>query len=200
MIRAVIFDMGGVILRTEKQDERRKWEMQLGLQPSELERAVFGSEASARASIGQAQESDVWKSVASRFGLNNAQLHEFRRDFFAGDQVDALLTQFIRDLRPRYKTAILSNAWLNARAAITQKFGMGDAVDAIIISAEEGIAKPDARIYHLAAKRLGVLPQEAIFVDDMPENTQAADALGMRGVRFKNTAQAIAEVKKYLEG
>lgn len=203
MIRAVIFDMGGVILRTEKQDGRRKWEAQLGLQPGELERAVFECEASARASIGLAHEDEVWKSIAARFGLNDAQLIEFQRDFWSGDRVDATLAQFIRDLRPRYKTAILSNAWLNARAAITQKFGMGDAVDTIIISAEEGIAKPDARIYRLAAERLGVLPQEAIFVDDMPENADAARAVGMRGVHFhkrvfENTSDFIHHLQKLL--
>jgi putative hydrolase of the HAD superfamily len=198
-IRAVIFDMGGVLLRTEKQDGRRKWEVRLGLQPGELSKVVFRSETSARATVGELTEAGVWKYVAATLGLNGGQLQELQRDFWSGDRIDAELSQFVRDLRPCYKTGILSNAWLGAREVITQKFGLGDAVDAIIISAEEGIAKPDARIYRIAAERLGVLPEEAVFVDDMEENAAAARAIGMRGVQFKNTAQAIAEVRRFLE-
>ncbi|MBI5648928.1 MAG: hypothetical protein HZC40_00525 [Chloroflexi bacterium] len=136
-IRAVIFDLGGVIVRTENQDGRRKLETQFGLPPGGIARAVFACEASARASIGLADDADVWQSVATRFGLNASQLREFQHDFWSGDSVDATLVQFIRDLRPRFKTAILSNAWPQARKIFTNKFGLGDSVDAMIISAEE---------------------------------------------------------------
>jgi putative hydrolase of the HAD superfamily len=197
-IRAVIFDMGGVILRTESPAGRRKWESRLGLKERELSQVVFGSEASARASIGLGTEAGVWKNLASVLHLSDEQLKELERDFWSGDRIDAALVEFIRDLRPRYKTAILSNAWSGARATISNEFGLGAVVDAIIISAEEGIAKPDARIYHIAAERLGVLPSEAVFVDDMEENVQAARAVGMRGVQFKDTAQALAEVRLLL--
>ncbi|MDE3087830.1 MAG: HAD family phosphatase [Chloroflexota bacterium] len=197
-IRAVIFDMGGVILRTESQQGRRKWESRLGLKERELAQIVFGSEVSARASIGLGTDADVWKNVASILHLSDAQLEELERDFWSGDRIDDALVQFIHDLHPRYKTAILSNAWSGARAAISNKYGLGAVVDAIITSAEEGVAKPDARIYRLAAERLGVLPGEAVFVDDVAENVDAARAVGMRGVQFKSTAQAIAEVRSHL--
>jgi epoxide hydrolase-like predicted phosphatase len=197
-IRAVIFDMGGVLLRTESQHGRRKWESRLELKERELSQVVFGSEASARASIGLGTDADVWKNVASVLRLSDEQLKELERDFWSDDRIDAALVQFIRDLRPRCRTAILSNAWFGAREAISNKFGLGALVDAIIISAEEGIAKPDPRIYHIAAERLGVLPVEAVFVDDMEENVQAARAVGMRGVQFKDTAQALAEVRLLL--
>jgi FMN phosphatase YigB (HAD superfamily) len=58
--------------------------------------------------------------------------------------------------------------------------------------------KPDARIYQLALERLRAKPEEAVFVDDMPENVEAARALGMCGVQFQNTAQTIADVKRCL--
>ncbi|MBI5300852.1 MAG: HAD family phosphatase [Chloroflexi bacterium] len=197
-IQAVIFDLGGVILRTEDQTARRKWEARLGLREGELERAVFGCDASVRASIGKADDDDVWNSVAARFGFKDGDAKQFRHDFFAGDHIDVTLVQFIRDLRPQYKTGILSNAWLSARRTIMERFGLDQVVDTIVISAEEGIAKPDARIYQLAAQRLSVAPTDAIFVDDMPENAEGARRVGMRGVQFKNTAQAISEVKQYL--
>ncbi len=199
-IRAVIFDIGGVLLRTEDHSGRRKWEARLGLEENGLARHVWGSDVSRRASVGQASEDEVWAHIAAHFRLSDAEMREFVADFWSGDRVDQMLVQFLRDLRPRYKTGIISNAWATARHAITESFGIADALDTIVLSAEEGIEKPDARIYHIALRRLGVLPAEAIFVDDMPENVAAASALGMRGIQFQNTAQAIAEVRRYLDG
>jgi epoxide hydrolase-like predicted phosphatase len=198
-IRAVIFDFGGVLLRTGDQSGRRKWEARLGLPEGSLARLVYGSEASARASVGQVPVTKVWEHVAETLELTNEQLLELQRDFWAGNQLDAELVQFIRDLRPRYKTALLSNAWPDGREAFTRHFGLDSVMDAMIISAEEGMAKPDARIYEIATKRLGVRPEEAVFVDDTAKNVQAARAVGMKGVQFENTAQAIAEVQQYLD-
>jgi epoxide hydrolase-like predicted phosphatase len=199
-IRAVIFDVGGVLIRTEDWSARRKWETRLGLPEMRLSQVVFDSEMSARATVGQAAAADVWKDAAATLGLNAEQMQELERDFWSGDRLDAELSQFMRGLRPPYKTGILSNAWPDARQALTQKYGLGDAVDVMILSAEVGCAKPDARIYQIALERLGVRPEEAVFVDDVLENVQAAQALGMGGIQFKSTAQTVTKVKRYLDG
>lgn len=203
-IRAVIFDLGGVILRTEDQSTRRKWEARLNLREGELERAVFGCDASELAAIGKAHDEDVWNSINARFGFNNGDAEQFRQDFFAGDQIDEKLIQFLHDLRPRFKTAILSNAWPNLRETIIARYGLGQVVDTVVISAEEGMVKPDARIYHIAAERLGVLPHEAIFVDDMAENIVGAQHVGMQGMQFnlkvfENSTQFIEQLQKRLD-
>lgn len=197
-IRAVIFDLGGVLLRTEDQTPRRRWEARLGLGAGEVERAVFGCAMSELAAVGQATADQVWQSVNARFGFSDGDAEKFRADFFAGDVLDATLAQFLHDLRPRYKTAILSNAWLDLRRMLTERFHLVDTVDTIVISAEEGMVKPDARIYQIAATRLGVMPHEAIFVDDFVENVRGAQAVGMRGIHFKNAAQAMADVTEML--
>jgi putative hydrolase of the HAD superfamily len=199
-IKAVIFDFGGVLLRTEDPGGRREWEKRLGLQTGELDRIVFGSDTTDRSMVGLATQDDVWQRVAARLDLDDETLQELRRDFWSGDRLDVELVQFVRELHRRCKTAILSNAWPGARRAFVQRFGLGEAVDEIIVSSEECIAKPDARIYRIAAERLGVAPQEALFVDDMEENVEAARAIGMRGIRFSNTRQAIAEIQKHLDG
>ncbi len=197
-IQAVIFDMGGVLLRSENESGRRKWEQRLGLAEGELADIVFNSPVSQRATVGQATDEDVWAHVAERFGLDGEMLRQLRRDFWSGDRADAELANFLRDLRPRYKTAILSNAWPGARRALTERWGLADAVDEMIISAEEGVAKPDAAIYRIALGRLAVEPPHAVFVDDMVVNVEAARALGMHGVQFRSREQAIAEVQQIL--
>lgn len=197
-IRAVIFDMGGVLLRSEDETGRRKWEQRLGLAEGELAEIVFNSPVSQKATVGLATDEDIWRHVATRFSLDADTLRQLRRDFWSGDRVDVQLADFLRNLRPRYKTAILSNAWPGARRALTERWGLADAVDEMIISAEVGLAKPDPAIYRLAAQRLGVALAEAVFVDDMAVNVEAARALGMHGVQFRTREQAIAEVERIL--
>ncbi len=198
-IRAVIFDVGGVLIRVQDRSARRKWETRLGLPEGELSHIVFGSDVSARAMIGQASDADVWKHLAETLNLDDDQLRDLQTDFWSCEELDLSLARFARALRLRYKTAILSNAMPGARQAIAHKFGLDGTVDQIVISAEEGLKKPDPRIYRITTERLEVAPEEAIFVDDVAENVAAAQAIGMRGVQFKDTPQAIAEVKRYLE-
>jgi putative hydrolase of the HAD superfamily len=78
-------------------------------------------------------------------------------------------------------------------------FQLDQAVDEVIISAEVQVSKPYPDIFQLAANRLGVLPHEAIFIDDEPRFIAGAQAVGMTGVLFTNTAQAIAQVQAYLD-
>ncbi len=197
-IRAVIFDFGGVIVRTEDQQGRLKWAERLGVPPEELYRTVFDSELAGRATMGQAPAEAVWDHVAATFGLDAASLAQLRTDFFAGDQRDDLLVAFMEGLRPAYRTGILSNAWSDGRSIIAGRFGLGSAVDDLVISAEVGMAKPDPRIFTLALERLGVRPDEAIFVDDFQRNIDAAHAVGMYAVHFRGREQAITEVRTVL--
>jgi epoxide hydrolase-like predicted phosphatase len=199
-IRAVIFDFGGVLVRTEDASGRRKWERRLGLSPGELDQLVFASALAQRSMIGQATQRDVWTDIARRYGLDDEALQQMRRDFWSGDRLNERLVQFLRGLRPRYKTAILSNAWPGARRMFTEHFQLHEVVDAFIISSEEGVAKPDPRIYQIALQRLDVQPHEAVFVDDFPENVAGAQQLGIIAVLFRNTQQAIAEVQRHLNG
>lgn len=198
-IRGLIVDFGGVIVRTEDWSSRQQWEARLGLPPWELSKIVFDSEVSQQAQLGQASVEEIWQHVAETLELDDAGIAQLQQAFWDGDQIDTTLVQFIRGLRPRYKTAILSNAWPDAREAFVEHFGLGDAVDAIVVSSEEGIMKPDPRIYRIAAGRLDIAPEEAIFVDDMAENVEGARAVGMRAMQFESTPQVIAEVRRMLD-
>ena len=198
-IQAIIFDMGGVILRTQNPEPRRKWIERAHVTPDIFFDTVFRSPVARRAEIGQATDKDVWRHAGQVFGLDDSQLEEFEQDFWSALAIDAALVQFIRGLRPRYKTAVLSNAWPDARRLIEDNLDFRDVVDVMFFSAEEGMAKPDPCFYHLATERLQIQPQQAIFIDDRTDNVEAAQALGMRGVQFQNTQQTIDEVRAYLE-
>jgi putative hydrolase of the HAD superfamily len=89
-----------------------------------------------------------------------------------------------RRLRPAYRTAILSNADESLRDRLRQ-LGIHDLFDAVVSSAEEGVAKPEAEIYWRAAERIGLPPGSCIFVDDADANVRAAEALGMKGIVYR---------------
>jgi epoxide hydrolase-like predicted phosphatase len=197
-IRAVLWDIGGVIVRTLDWSGRSKWEEKLGLQPHELERLVFRGEMGVKASLGAATVDDVWRWVIQQLGIPDNSRDQLQKDFFAGDDVDDELVDYIRKLKSKFKTGIISNAWPDTRYWLEEQWRIADAFDHIIISAEVGIAKPDPRIYRLALDALQVTPAEAVFIDDFEENIAGACSLGMQGIRFQDRVQTILELETLL--
>ena len=196
MIQAVIFDLGGVLVRTEDPAGRRRLEAAHGLAGLEVDRLVFDSEPAIRATLGEVPAAAVWEHVGARLKLDPAQLEDFQREFWSSDQLDLELVALLKSLRPRYKTAILSNAWSDARQNFTRLWNLDQAVDAIIISAEERLAKPDARLYLLAATRLGVPPEAAVLVDDFEKNIAGARAAGLSAIHYQAGLDVRAELRK----
>ncbi|MBE2221364.1 MAG: HAD family phosphatase [Anaerolineae bacterium] len=186
MIKAIIFDIGGVIIRTEDHSSRRQWEKKLGLAEWESETIVFNSEMGQKAQSGAITDAELWTWVGQRLNLNGSELAAFRAGFWAGDVLDSGLVDFIRRLKETgYQTAVISNATDNLQNALTHQFKIADAFDLIVGSATEKVMKPDPRIYQRTLARLGRQPAEAVFIDDFAHNIQAAQELGMATIHFK---------------
>jgi putative hydrolase of the HAD superfamily len=112
----------------------------------------------------------------------------------AGQPIEAMYA-LIRDLRAKgLRTALLSNSWGDAsypRADFPSLF------DAVVISSEVGMRKPEARIFAHTARLLGVPPAECVFIDDIAANIAAAEAAGMTGIHHQDpdtTAARLAEL------
>jgi epoxide hydrolase-like predicted phosphatase len=196
-IRGVFFDLGGVIVRTEYQAPRQYLAERLRMEYEDLDKLVFRGPSSIKASLGEMTTEEHWLEVTKRLRQPVSEAESIRKEFFAGDVIDIELVNFMRSLRPRYHVGLISNAWPDMRAYIVeQKFD--DAFDNMIISAEVGVMKPEARIYQLALEQAGVSPNEAVFVDDFIENIDGCEALGMRGIHFRSSQQAIDELKQLL--
>jgi len=197
-MKAVIWDMGGVLVRTEDQTRRQAWEQKLGLKPGELHDIVFKNDISDKASRGEASEEEIWKWVQQQLELSEEALTELRSDFFAGDSVDPILLEYIRSLKSGCLTGMITNAWPGIRHWLTEIWKVADAFDSIIVSAEVGLIKPGPEIYHLALDQLGVLPGEAVFIDDLIENIHGAEAVGMKAVLFTTREDALNQLADLL--
>ena len=197
MIKAVFFDLGGVIVRTEYQAPRQHLAERLGMEYEDIVKIVFESPSSAKASVGEISTEEHWAKVTKRLRRPESETQTIRDEFFGGDIIDRELVDFLRSLRPRYFVGLISNAWPDLRDyIIKQQFD--DAFDHMVISAEVGVMKPEAKIYQIALEQAGVSPDEAVFVDDFIQNIEGCEELGMRGIHFRNPEQALDDLKQIL--
>lgn len=198
MIRAVIWDLGGVLLRTEDYSSRDKLAEDLGKARGELEFLMYGNDSSNQAQSGEISIDQHFSNVRRSLGLTEDEMEHFLERFWDGDRLDYDLLDYIRSIKNGYRTGLLSNAFDNLRQLITQEWKFDDAFDHIVVSAEVGTMKPDPRIYQLALNGLGVEAHEAIFVDDFIQNVEGANAVGLQAIHFRSPQQARADLERLL--
>ena len=198
-IRALIFDYGGVFMRTVDVTPRLRWEQRLGLEPGGIADAVFNDPLWDEVQCGLVTPDALWTNVGVRLQLTSEELAALRHDFWSGDRLDEEMLALVADLRTAgYRLALLSNAPADLPHFLEQR-GAGhllDEFDVVVISGQEGVMKPDAAIYERTLARLGVRPSEAAFVDDQRVNVEAARRLGIPAARFRG----MAALRPWLQG
>jgi epoxide hydrolase-like predicted phosphatase len=197
-VRAVLFDIGNVLENVPPTGWAERWEARLGLPAGGL--AARTEAVVAAGSIGQLTEEEVRRRYGERLGIGPQTVDALLEDAWTEylGTMNEELVEYVRALRPRYRTGIVSNSFVGATERERDRYAFQDLVDVIVYSHEAGCEKPDPRIYLIACDRLGVEPREAVFVDDIPEWVEAARRVGMHGIIFRDSAQAIAEIDALL--
>ena len=212
-IRAVVFDIGGILEVTPRRDDptadfpalHAAWEARLDMPPGELDRRMRELDTRLQSmgkdgGLGTCTEEEWLAEWRSASGMTQEQFDAYMRDFwdvYCG-QPNSELIAYFRSLRPRYQTALLSNSFVGAQREEQQRFHFDELTDLIIYSHEVGMAKPDPRIFQLTCQRLGVQPAEMVFLDDSPTHVAAARELGIHAILFQDNAQAIADIQACL--
>jgi len=197
-IKAVFFDFGGVIQRTEYQAPRQQLAQRFGMEYEDIDNVVFNSPTAKQATVGEISVEKHWEAVAKRLKVDKKEIAKVEAEFFAGDLVDLSILDYLRSLRPRFVTGLISNAWSDMREYLVRK-KINDAFDHLTISAEIGVAKPEAKIYQLALEQAQVKAGEAVFVDDVLANIEACEEVGMKGIHFKDPHASMEQLKKLLK-
>ena len=197
-IRAVVFDIGGVLEITPDLGVDRRWETRLGLPAGEMAKRMH--DVWLGGSLGTITLEDVHQAISDRLGLDERQVAAFMADLWREylGTANTELIEYARGLRPRYRTGILSNSFVGAREREQAAYGFEDLVDEIVYSHEAGMSKPDRRIYDLICSRLKVRHDETVFLDDTAVCVAGAREAGIHAVRYQGNAQAIAEIEKLL--
>lgn len=92
----------------------------------------------------------------------------------------------MKKLKTHYKIGLLSNFVSEWLRFLFKKFNLEELFDAVVISTEHKLIKPDPKMYQLILKMLDVKPSEAVFIDDRENNTKGAEKVGIKGILFKN--------------
>jgi epoxide hydrolase-like predicted phosphatase len=197
-IRAVVFDIGGVLEITPDLGVTELWETQLRLPAGELSKRM--NDIWAGGSNGTITEDDVHQAITDRLGLDRQQLAAFMADIWSEylGTANTELIEYAGRLRPRYRTGILSNSFVGAREREQAAYGFEDLVDEIVYSHEAGMSKPDPRIYAQICARLDVRAQETVFLDDADLCVDGAREAGIHAIRYQDNTQAIEEIEKLL--
>ena len=200
-LRAVIFDLGGVVLRSPMQVFAR-FETSGGLPRNFINQMVVANGeggAWSRLERGELalgpQFFEAFDAELSHAGAGGIRASEVMAEVAKNSGVHEGMLRAVRSLRRHgWKTAALTNNWV----AEGTRFGAGalnKEFDVFVESAVTGIRKPDPRIYHLACNQLQITPPEAVFLDDIGRNLKTAKALGMATIKVDDTDVALVELE-----
>ena len=142
---------------------------------------------------GAVEEAEFEPRFAARLGVTATGLID---RMFAGSSLDhGMVDAVAAARRAGVRTGLISNSWGTRR--YDRKL-LAALFDGIVISGEEGMRKPDPRMYELGAERIGVEPTACVFVDDLPFNLTPAAELGMATIHHVGAAETIPELEQLL--
>ncbi|MBS2532102.1 HAD family phosphatase [Catenulispora sp. NF23] len=196
-IRAIILDIGGVLEHTPDLGTVARWTPEFGAGWEHRVDPVFRA-----GEIGTITLEEVHERAAATLGVPVARFEAYMDDVwveYVGTYNAELAAYWSARRAEGYQTAIISNSFVGAREREEEAHRFSELTDLIVYSHEVGVMKPDPAIYELCLDRLGMRPQETVFVDDFEPNCEAARALGMAAVLFKDTAQAVRDLDALLQ-
>jgi putative hydrolase of the HAD superfamily len=197
-IKGVIFDYGRVLAWTQHQEPRAAWERRLGLAPGALTRAVHNEHSWIAAQRGTISLDAHWQEVSTALRLTPADLTALRAAFYAGDVLNVELVACIDRLRAHdLHVGLLSNFSTDLRTMLAQQ-DLLRRFDALAISAEIGIMKPDAAAYQAILAMMQMEAHTCVFIDDVPANIAAAQAVGLHGIVFEDNPSCLAALTRLL--
>ena len=205
--RGLIVDFGGV-LTTSIADAFRAFCEREGLDRDRLGAMLRDSYRTddpaslvARVEVGAISDEDFERELAVVLseGLQEPLVAEgLVERMLGGVKPELRMIETVRAARERgTATALLSNSW-SSRQYWIDGYQPDELFDAVVISGEVGMRKPDPRIFLLAAERLGLEPADCVFVDDFRENVEAAERVGMHGVFHDDPDRTIPELDRLL--
>jgi len=197
-MKGLLVDYGGV-LTTDVFKSFREFCEQEGLDPDKV-RKLFREDPEALAVLRRLERGELTEEeFSAEFGpmLGLADNDGLIDRLFAGMRADEAMVEAVKAAkRAGVRTALVSNSWGAGRY---DRDAFPELFDAVVISGEEGLHKPEPEIYRLAAERVGLPPADCVFLDDLKENCAGAEAVGMTAVLHRGSDSSLLELERLLE-
>ena len=196
-MKGLLIDFGGV-LTTNVFDSFKAFCRAEGL-PEDSVKNMFRERGEGLALLrrlekGELTAAEFSAQFAPLLGVSDENLVE---RLFGGVRPDeAMLEAVRRSRRAGVRTGLISNSWGDGLAydpALLEEL-----FDAVVISGDVGLHKPQPEIFHLGAERIGVAPAECVFVDDLRENCVGAEAVGMTAILHRGAETTLAQLEELL--
>jgi epoxide hydrolase-like predicted phosphatase len=198
-MRGLLVDYGGV-LTTNVWESFRGFCDAEGLDRDEVKR-LFREDPAALGLLRRLETGELTEDeFSSEFGAMLEIPEDRRADLvdrlFAGMQPEEPMLEALRRARAAgVRTGMISNSWGHGRY---DRSLFGELFDGVVISGEVGLHKPQPQIFELGAERIGLLPSQCVFVDDLRENCEGAEAVGMIAVLHRGAAETLARLEDLL--
>jgi len=195
--RGLLVDFGGV-LTTNVFESFRAFCLDEGLDPDAF-LDLFRSDPEARGDLrrvetGQIEEEDFARRIGERLGVERTEGLIDR--LFARIRPDGEMVAAVKRAKSAgVKTGLLSHSMGSGRY---DRESFPDLFDGVVISGEVGLHKPQPEIFRLGAERIGLPPEECVFVDDLRENCEGAEAVGMTAVLHRGASSTLPELESLL--
>ena len=197
-MKGLLVDFGGVLTTNVFESFRQFCEAE-GLEPNTV-KELFRSRGEGLALLRQLERGEVTEEEFSartfgpRLGIENTDGLVDR--LFAGMKPDEAMLAAVRGARRAgVRTGLISNSWGTSRY---DHSSFAELFDAVVISGQVGMNKPDRAIFELGADRVGLAPSECVFVDDLRENCEGAEAAGMTAVLHRGAEGTVPELERLL--
>ena len=197
-MRGLLVDFGGVLTSNVFDSFRAFCEAE-GLDPQTVRR-LFREDPRALAELRRLEVGDLdEEEFARRFGplLGVARTEGLVDRLFAGMEPDGAMVDGVkRARRAGVRTGLVSNSWGAGRY---DRDAFPELFDGVVISGEVGLHKPQPEIFRLGAERIGLLPSDCVFVDDLRENCAGAEAVGMTAVLHRGADTTLPRLEELLD-
>ena len=198
-VRAIFFDFGGVVARLDRA-LLAAFEARHGLPEGSFIKALYTIPEWKAAELGEETE-EAWLEAARRKldELAGRPLPDFPEErSLMWRQLDRDVVSLIERLGSRYDVGLLSNATFRLEDELRGYHKIDGLFKVIVNSSRVGMAKPDARIYHLAAERIGVEPSACVHIDDLPHNVDGAREAGFQAIHHNGDYSALEQALRAL--
>jgi len=203
MIRAVIFDLGGVVLESPFV-AFHNMEDRYGVPRNTIATAIkVGGEQSALARVerGEINADEFHAQFEGEVQAHGGKMsaRDVTEEMARVITVRPVMVEALRNLRrDGYKLAALTNNYDIGDQLYATMDSVRHEFDVFVESCREGVRKPDTRIYQLTCERLGLPANACVFLDDLGDNVKAARALGMHTIKVNEPEQALRELRNIL--